>query len=222
MSQRHQIFMLRLVVTLATISAIFSSAMAGSAVAGTPGRASDRVVAQETPTPDGASDIGVLQLTPSPDPQGPGTCSSNPPNLTDKVEGGPPWSYTAPSGFVIVRAYVKESIFCLTTTVDGTFWERSPLDPIPAPTDCYSVTGIGTGTASISQLRTSPPEDPGEDPDPTRCHDISHVEFDLAQPTPTATPTNTPDQYPDRYADQHTGSANCDASDADNYAHRSR
>lgn len=105
---------------------------------------------------------------------GQGNCS----DFDVKIENGPPWTYTNPSGEIITQVTIKagsqeQGEACFTFTADGA-------------TNCYVVNGIGTSSITASDTGNS------------GCKEISHIEIQLERPTdtpepPTATPTDTPE-----------------------------
>jgi hypothetical protein len=91
-----------------------------------------------------------------------------------RVEGGDPVTeFTAPAGQVVTGVCVKAGTGLSTFILDGAGI-------------CYSVSGIGTGSVTVTRI--------GEGP---VCKGISHVDFYLTpQPVPTPTPTPIPTPTP--------------------------
>ncbi len=112
-------------------------------------------------------------ISPSIKAQGLGNCGSGF-EFKDETD---PYTYTSTNTItsVVVKAGSanQEDGACTTFTTDGT-------------DGCYSVTGIGTNTATVTKVGS------GRD-----CKDISHAEFfATVASTPSPTPTPTPDVTP--------------------------
>lgn len=89
-----------------------------------------------------------------------------------------PFTITDPSG-IFIRVGIKASTSCFIMTSDGI-----------TPYGCYSVSGIGTSTITVTKVISGP-----------TCPEISHIVAELQSaplpsdtpsPTDTQTPTNTP------------------------------
>jgi hypothetical protein len=90
-----------------------------------------------------------------------------------KDEVGPPWSLSAPSGYVWYQVGIKAATDCFKTKSNGEV------------AGCYEVSGLGTDTLTVRDLPDAPSE----------CHAVSHIlgKYQQEEPTDTPRPTNTPE-----------------------------
>jgi hypothetical protein len=97
-------------------------------------------------------------------------------------------THTVDAGNIVTGVCIKsgQELGHTDPLVDGTY-DGNGNPVAPGPTACYTVSGVGTQTVTVTRVGT------GSD-----CQAISHIDvpFGVATPTPTSTPTNTPTNTP--------------------------
>jgi hypothetical protein len=106
---------------------------------------------------------GILSASPALA-QGQGDCLGG----ANKIENpGDTETLTAPAGQVITAVSIKAGNACIIFNESGTM-------------GCYTVTGIGTNSATVTRSGSGP-----------GCKEISHIEFTTSTPPPPTTTVTT-------------------------------
>ncbi|MFP3854041.1 MAG: hypothetical protein ACLFWD_07075, partial [Anaerolineales bacterium] len=114
----------------------------------------------------------TLGVQASPATQGQGNClAAGAGQERDKYDDGGDHTFNAPSGWIYVEAGLKAGDACFSRTTDGTITVEGEA--------CYSVSGLGTNSVTIEQLKST-----------SVCKDISHTEA-IREQAPTDPPEPT-------------------------------